>query len=239
MTQQPGYLRGFPAGNWNWTSAVIDGTITFEDICRWMDESYAATKTKTKTSERHCRKKSSREWMDSMSFFELASERYSERYFDSRPVEQEKIDKILEAGRTSPTACNYQPQRIYLMQSEEALKKVRGIWVSHFNAPLMILVCYDAREVWRNPGDRYYENYNSGEQDASIAATTMMYEAEELGVHTIWVRGFDSKSVVDTFGLPEYMIPVMMLGLGYPNEKAKPNGWHFRRRPIEEFVREL
>jgi Nitroreductase len=109
MTQQPGYLRGFPAGNWNWTSAVIDGTITFEDICRWMDESYAATKTKTKTRERHCRKKSSREWMDSMSFFELASERYSERYFDSRPVEQEKIDKILEAGRTSPTACNYQP----------------------------------------------------------------------------------------------------------------------------------
>ena len=78
-----------------------------------------------------------------MSFFELASERYSERYFDPRPVEQEKIDKILEAGRTSPTACNYQPQRIYVMQSEEALKKVRSIRVSHFNAPLMMLVCYD------------------------------------------------------------------------------------------------
>ena len=42
-----------------------------------------------------------------MSFIELAQNRYSERYFDPRPVEQEKIDKILEAGRTSPTACNY------------------------------------------------------------------------------------------------------------------------------------
>ena len=59
-----------------------------------------------------------------MSFFELASERYSERYFDPRPVEQEKIDKILEAGRTSPTACNYQPQRIYVMQSEDTVTKL-------------------------------------------------------------------------------------------------------------------
>ena len=80
---------------------------------------------------------------------------------------------------------------------------------------------------------------HGSEQDASIAAATMMYEAEELGVHTIWIRGFDSKSVVDAYGLPEYMIPVMMLGLGYPNDQAKPNGWHFKRKPIEEFVAEL
>ena len=44
-----------------------------------------------------------------MSFMELAKNRYSERFFDSRPVEQEKLDKILEAGRIVPTACNYQP----------------------------------------------------------------------------------------------------------------------------------
>ena len=78
-----------------------------------------------------------------MEFLELAKKRYSERFFDSRPVEQDKLDKI--------------------------------------NVPLMILVCYDSRLVWRNPDDRYYRDYNSGEQDASITATTMMYEAEELG----------------------------------------------------------
>ena len=87
--------------------------------------------------------------------------------------------------------------------------------------------------------DRYYHNYNSGEQDASIAATTMMYEAEELGIHSIWVRGFDSKSVVDAFGLPENIIPVMFLGLGYPNEKAKAHAWHYRNKPIEEMAVEL
>ena len=93
--------------------------------------------------------------------------------------------------------------------------------------------------MWRNPSDRYYQDYNSGEQDASIAATTMMYEAEELGIHTIWIRGFDSKNISDVYGLPEYMIPVMMLGLGYPKENAKAHQAHFDREPIETFVTEL
>ena len=174
-----------------------------------------------------------------MDFLELAKNRYSERFFDSRPVEPEKLDRILEAGRVVPTACNYQPQKFFLIRGEEAMAKLKTVTRFHYNAPLIILVCYDLREVWTNPGDRYYQNYNSGEQDASIAATTMMYEAEELGVHTIWIRGFDSKTVSDVFGLPDYMIPVMMLGLGYPNDRARANGWHYKRKPIEEFVFEL
>lgn len=174
-----------------------------------------------------------------MDFLQLAKDRYSERFFDSKEIEQEKIDRILEAGRIVPTACNYQPQKFFLIRSEEGMEKLKQVTHFHYNVPLMILVCYDAREVWQNPSDRYYRNYNSGEQDASIAATTMMYEAEELGVHSIWVRGFDSKTVVDTFQLPEYMIPVMMLGLGYPRAEAKPNAWHYKRKPIEEFVYEL
>ena len=68
---------------------------------------------------------------------------------------------------------------------------------------------------------------------------TQEQAAEQLGVHSIWIRGFDSKTVVDTFGLPEHMIPVMMLGLGYPNDRAKANGWHYKRKPIEDFVFEL
>lgn len=50
-----------------------------------------------------------------MDFLEMAKNRYSERFFDSRPVEQEKLDRILEAGRIVPTACNYQPQRFYVL----------------------------------------------------------------------------------------------------------------------------
>jgi nitroreductase len=174
-----------------------------------------------------------------MDFLELAKNRYSERFFDSRPIEQEKLNRILEAGGVVPTACNYQPQHFYVIRSVQGLQTLKQVTHFHYNVPVMILVCHDAREVWHNPGDRYYRNYNSGEQDASIAATTMMYEAEELGVHTIWIRGFDSKTVVDAYGLPKHMIPVMLLGLGYPKEKARANAWHYRRKPIEEFVDEL
>ena len=174
-----------------------------------------------------------------MSFLELAEKRYSERYFDSRPVEQEKLDKILEAGRVAPTACNYQPQRIYVIRSEEALKKARSLRVSHYNAPLMLLVCYDADTVWHNPADRGYDNYDSGEQDAAIVATTMMYEAEELGVHSLWLRGFDSVAVAEAFALPQNIRPVMMFSLGYPSARSKPHALHMSRKALAETVTEL
>ena len=174
-----------------------------------------------------------------MTFLELAKNRYSERYFDPRKVEQEKIDKILEAGRTAPTACNYQPQRIYVIQSDEALAKARSMRITHYNAPLMFLVCYDKDAVWKSTRDRMYDSYTTGEQDAAIVATTMMYEAQELGVHSVWLRGFDSLQIIETFGLPENHIPVMMFSMGYPNDQTKPNDWHFQRKELEETVKYL
>jgi len=82
-----------------------------------------------------------------------------------------------------------------------------------------------AGTVWRNPQDRYYRNYNSGEEDASIAAATMMCETEELGVHSVWLRGFDSAAVAETFDLPENMIPVMMFAWAIRmNEASRTHG---------------
>ena len=174
-----------------------------------------------------------------MTFMELAQNRYSERFFDPRPVEDETLRQILEAGRIVPTACNDQPQRFYVLRSPEALEKVKTVTPFHYNAPLMLLVCYDLNTVWKQPKDRMFRSYNSGEQDASIAATTMMYEAEELGVHSVWLRGFDAQTAAEVFELPENIILVMMFAMGYPSEKAKPNAWHFKRMPIEAFVTEL
>ncbi len=48
MMRQQGFVRGFPSSKWNWISMVLDGTVPFEDICRWLDESYQATKSKSK-----------------------------------------------------------------------------------------------------------------------------------------------------------------------------------------------
>jgi len=171
-----------------------------------------------------------------MDFLEMVKKRYSERYFSDKPIEQEKLDKILEAGRVVPTACNYQPQKFYVLKSKKALELAATVTSYTYNAPLVILVCYDMNEVWKNKRE---EGYNSGEQDIAIAATTMMYEAETLGIHTLWIRGFDSKVAVETFKLSENLVVGMMLALGYPSEKSKPSDWHFKRKPMEEMVTEL
>ncbi|MBR6204052.1 MAG: nitroreductase family protein [Candidatus Methanomethylophilaceae archaeon] len=115
---------------------------------------------------------------------------------------------ILEAGRLAPTACNYQPQRFYIIKSEKALEKVDSTTRFRFGVSAVILVCYDANVVWSIDDAGFSGPYCSGDQDASIAAASMMFEAEELGIHTLWIRGFDSESVAQTFYLPEGMIPV-------------------------------
>ena len=51
LFQQPGYLRGYPSAKWNWVSILLDGTVPFEDICQWLDESYRATASKTKNQK--------------------------------------------------------------------------------------------------------------------------------------------------------------------------------------------
>lgn len=173
-----------------------------------------------------------------MDFLTLAQNRYSERSFSERPVEEETLAKILEAGRIAPTACNYQPQRLYVIRSEEGLAKAASLTYT-YKAPVVILVCYDRSEAWINTRDRFYENYCVREQDATIVAASMMYEAADLGVHSLWMRGFDAQSVADAFELPENICPVMMLGLGYPGENSKPGPLHAKRKELSETVTEI
>jgi nitroreductase len=169
-----------------------------------------------------------------MSFIELAKRRYSERYFADTPLEEEKLYQILEAGRIAPTACNNQPQRFYVLKSSVALAKAAQL-THTYNAPVVVLVCYIHADAWHNPRD----GFCSGDMDASIAASSMMFEAEDLGVHSIWLRGFDAGKVQEAFDLPDGTVPSLMLALGYPSEKSKPAPLHEQREPIEEFVIEL
>ena len=176
-----------------------------------------------------------------MDFLELTRQRYSERFFDStKMVEQEKIDRILEAARLSPTAANKQPQRLFVLKSKEALQKAQSACFSSlYGAPVVILLCYDLDSVWHNQRETLLPDYNSGEQDCGIVATQMMYAAEEQGVHTIWIRGFDAGALQRVFELPANMIPAMMLPIGYPSANSAPSPKHFERKALEEIVTEL
>ena len=167
-----------------------------------------------------------------MDFLTLAKNRFSVRSFSARPIEPEKLQAILQAGQVAPTACNLQPQKILVMQSEAALEKFRRCTVCHFNAPLAILTCYDSSADWT----REYDGKSSGEIDAAIVTTHMMLEAADLGLGSTWIMHFIPEAVREEFQLPEGWEPVSLLALGYPAEDAKPYPGHAEIKPLSETV---
>lgn len=167
-----------------------------------------------------------------MEFMQLVNERYSVRGFKSEKVEKEKLDKILEAGRLAPTAKNFQPQRILVLDSEDNLEKIKLCTNSHFNAPLVIVVCYDKEKSARTS----YDNKDQGEIDASIVATHMMMEATDIGIGSTWVAAFSKEELIKQFNIPKTYEPVCLLVMGYPSENAKPNSLHYERKDLSETV---
>lgn len=167
-----------------------------------------------------------------MDFMELATQRYSVRKFTEQRVEKQILDKILEAGHVAPTGCNYQPQRILVLNSDNAVEKLKKCTKYHFNSKTALLVCYDKTECWK----RKYDGKTCGEVDASIVCTHMMLRAFELGVGSTWVMSFDPEATRREFNIPENIEPVSYLVMGYPAEDAKPMHLHSEYRPLEEVI---
>lgn len=154
-----------------------------------------------------------------MNFMDLMKERYSVRDFSDQPVEEEKLHLILEAGRLAPTAINAQPQRVFVLKSAEALQKAGQVTRMIYNAPVVLLVCYDKSVAW-SAAKYGSPEYISGEMDASIVTTAMMMEATELGLGSLWARAFNAEEMAKAFDLPEEIVPVCLLDLGYPRERT-------------------
>lgn len=165
-----------------------------------------------------------------MEFSDLLKERHSIRKFKKDKVEQEKLDKILEAGKTSPTSVNYQPQVVLVLDSEESLLKLKECTPFHFYAPLALIVCYDKNISWK----RSFDNKEMGEVDASIVTTHMMLEVTNLGLGTTWVGHFDPEKLIKAFSIPDNLVPVAILPIGYASDESKPHPYHYTRKPVSE-----
>ena len=157
-----------------------------------------------------------------MNFLELARERFSVIDYRQQPVEQEKIDKIIDAALAAPTACNRQPQRILIINDEESRRRLHDVIPGKFDAPVAFLVCYDRNECWIRPMDGKL----SGDIDASIVATHMMMEMTDLGLGSIWVMSWDPDKMKKEFCLGESLEPVALLVAGYKAAGAAPRKGH-------------
>lgn len=167
-----------------------------------------------------------------MNFLELAKKRYSVRKYESKKVEEEKLLKILEAGRIAPTGANRQPQRLIVIQEKDGLEKLKK-GANLYEAPLAIIVCVDHITTWKRP----FDGKDIADIDVSIVTDHMMLQATELGLGTLWVCYFDSSIIRKEFNIPDNVEPVNILGVGYAaGEPASPNRHDKLRKSLEETV---
>lgn len=167
-----------------------------------------------------------------MDFITLASERYSVRKFSDKAIGQESIARILKAAQLAPTACNFQPQRILVINNDESLSKLRNCTKWHFDCNLAMLVCFDEDECWI----RRYDNTKSGTVDASIVATHMMLAAAEIGIGSTCVMSYDPVAMRREFEIPNNIKDVALLVMGYPADDAVPNERHTQYRASDEII---
>lgn len=90
-------------------------------------------------------------------------------------------------------------------------------------------------KVWKHKTEDYY----STEIDGTISATHVILEAHDLGLGSVVVRSFETEKIKEAFGIPENMIPVALLPIGYPNEGTKPSKLHLKKNDIKEFAEYL
>lgn len=167
-------------------------------------------------------------------FMELAGRRFSVRKYSEKKVDRELLLKILEAGNIAPTAMNFQPHRIHVLQKAEDLAKLDTLTHCRYGASTVLVFTYNTDEDWKNPKEK---GVHSGVEDVSIVATHIMLRAAELGVSTTWCNFFSNTELEKTLGLPKNERSVLIMPVGYPAEGVKPSPMHFKKKPLDATVK--
>ena len=157
--------------------------------------------------------------------------RKSVRLFLDRPVEQEKLDQLLEAARLAPSASNRQEWRFVIVREPETRKLLAGIGASQAHvckAPVVVVACADTDEHIMQNGQLCYPI------DVAIALDHLALAAVELGLGTCWVGAFDEHKARQLLGIPDKVRVVLMMPLGYP---ADPSPVEKTRLALDEIVK--
>ena len=172
-----------------------------------------------------------------MNFLELAEMRQSCRKYDTRPVEGEKLDRILAAARLSPSACNGQPYHLTVCRGEAAGKVARacmGMGMNKFaaDAPLLLVISEEGYVASAAFGARVKGNdYRSIDIGILAAHITLAAEAEGLG--SCILGWFDDNAIRAVCGLS---MPVrLVITLGYPLDNHREK----KRKELAELVTEV
>jgi nitroreductase len=146
----------------------------------------------------------------------LLKSRRSVRVYQDKPVPQDLLLQILEAGRWAPTGANLQPWHFIVVTDPETRKEIGKVARFFFiksshaeKAPLVLILGFDTQK------GKY------GRYDVTLAGGNMMTMATSLGLGTCWIGAFDESKVKEILEIPKNIEVIGLITLGYPDEKAE------------------
>lgn len=148
-------------------------------------------------------------------------DRRSIRKYKRQPVEKEKLIELLKAAMAGPTACNKKPWEFIVVTDECILECLRdNLEFGKYNAPAAIAVCGNINNAMKGPAERFWV------QDCSAAVSNILNAAIELHLGTVWIGAYPMKMNMAPLRrilqLPEYIVPLALIYVGYPDEKKEP-----------------
>ena len=165
-----------------------------------------------------------------MELSEIIANRYSVRAYKSKPVEDDKLNQVLESVRLAPTAANRQPFQIVVIHTQDREDELRTIYNRDWfvQAPIVICIVATPKDGWTR-----YDGANYTQVDAAIAMDHMILTATALGLGTCWIAAFNPDAARAVLQLPEDVEPIVFTPLGYPADEAKEK----IRKSLSELIR--
>src|SRR3972149_2455616 len=145
-----------------------------------------------------------------MEFLELVNNRYSVRAYKSIPVEEDKLEQILEAARLAPTGANRQSFQLIVIYTAGKEEELRLIYDKPWFVQAPVIICACATTIHGRPfrkGGSY--------RDVAIVMDHLILAATSLGLGTCWIGAFNPDEARKILGFPEEVKPVVFAALGY------------------------
>ena len=159
-----------------------------------------------------------------MDIYELISLRKSVRSYKDQQIPSEVLDRVLDAARLAPSANNAQEWRFVVVTDEENRRKLAGTTNGYTfigEAPAIIVCCAETDQHVMSCGISAFT------VDVSIAIDHMTLAAVAEGLGTCWIGGFNAGKVKEILGIPDEIVVVELLSIGYPTDPGlKPKNRH-------------
>jgi nitroreductase len=166
-----------------------------------------------------------------MDIYEAVRERTSIRAYKPDPIEEDKLERILDAARLAPSGKNGQPWTFIVVKDEEIRRKlVPACKNQEFvgQAPVVVVACGHEERAYKKMGGYW----NSMPLDIGIAIEHLMLAAVSEGLGTCWIGAFFEEQVREILGVPEGVKIVALTPIGYPAGEKTPRP----RKSLDEII---